>query len=352
MKASFVSNISLQNAMRLTVSKAQKEMVQLQEETVTGRHADVGATLGAKTSRTLNLHRDLQRMESLKSTNALTTQRLAASQQALGQMSEAANGAMEVLIALSGITSADQLQLAQKNIGNSLATFTAAANTSFSGEYLFAGINSDVTPFKDYFQETPPSDAKVAFDTAFAAHFGFTQTDPAVDTITPADMQSFISGLETSFLDDTYWQANWSNASDENMQSRVSTAETVQSSTNTNTQGMRRMALGMVLGQELLALGVTEETRKVVSDAAIDNMGRSISGIDGERSKLGISESRVTQANVSLNAQITILSNSIKDMEGIDTYEAATRVTTLESQLSLAYKLTSRIQNLSLLNYL
>ena len=101
MKASFVSNMSLQNAMRLTVSKAQKEMVQLQEETVTGRHADVGATLGAKTARTLNLHRDLQRMESLKSTNALTTQRLAASQEALGKMSEAANGAMEVLIALS-----------------------------------------------------------------------------------------------------------------------------------------------------------------------------------------------------------------------------------------------------------
>ncbi|MGQ3278203.1 MAG: flagellin, partial [Shinella sp.] len=56
--------------------------------------------------------------------------------------------------------------------------------------------------------------------------------------------------------------------------------------------------------------------------------------------------------NTSLGAQITILSNSIKDMEGIDTYEAATRVTTLESQLSLAYTLTSRIQNLSLLNYL
>jgi len=43
MKASFVSNMSLQNAMRITVSKAQKEMLQRQEETVTGRHADVGA---------------------------------------------------------------------------------------------------------------------------------------------------------------------------------------------------------------------------------------------------------------------------------------------------------------------
>ncbi|MCQ4634120.1 flagellar hook-associated family protein [Shinella sp. CPCC 100929] len=352
MKTSFVSNMSLQNAMRLTVASAQKEMLQLQEETVTGRHADVGAVLGAKTARTLNLHRDLQRMESLKSTNALTTQRLAASQEALGQMSTAANDALEVFIALSGITSADQLALAKENIGNAMSTFTAAANSSFSGEFLFAGINTDVTPLKDYLQETPVSDAKAAFDAAFATHFGFPQSNEvAVAGITPTDMQDFIDNLETSFMGPG-WETDWSNASDENMQSRISTAETVQSSTNTNVEGMRYMALGLVLGQELLALGISEQTRKTVSDAAIDYTGRAISGIDGERSKLGISEARVTQANTSLNAQITILSTSIKDMEGIDTYEAATRVTTLESQLSLAYTLTSRIQNLSLLNYL
>jgi len=351
MKASFVSNMSLQNAMRLTVSKAQKEMVQLQEETVTGRHADVGATLGAKTARTLNLHRDLQRMEALKSTNALTTQRLAASQEALGQMSEAANGALKDLIVLSGMVSDDQLALARKSIGNALSTFTAAANTSFSGEYLFAGINSDVVPFKDYFDGAPDSEAKVAFDDAFFTHFGFTQTDPQVADITPDEMTDFITQLETSYMG-ADWQTEWSNASDENMQSRVSAAETVQSSTNTNVKGMRYMALGLVLGQELLTLGISEQTRKSVGDAARSYMGLAISGIDSERSTLGISESRVTQANVSLNAQITILGTSIKDMEGIDTYEAATRVTTLESQLSLAYTLTSRIQNLSLLNYL
>ena len=350
MKASFVSNMSLQNAMRLTVASAQKEMVQLQEETVTGRHSDVGAVLGAKTTRTLNLHRDLQRMESLKSTNALTTQRLAASQEALGQMSTAANDALEVLIALSGITSQNQLDLAKENIGNALSTFTAAANTSFSGEYLFAGINTDVVPLNDYFQETPPSTPKAAFDTAFA-NFMTANGYSSSEEITPAAMETFIGDLETSFLV-TDWETNWSTASDENMQSRISAAETVQSSTNTNAEGMRYMALGLVLGQELLALGIPEATRKIVSDKAIDYMGRAISGIDGERSKLGISESRVSQANISLDAQITILTTSIKDMEGIDTYEAATRVTTLESQLSLAYTLTSRIQNLSLLNYL
>ncbi|CAK7259289.1 flagellar hook-associated family protein [Shinella yambaruensis] len=355
MKTSFVSNMSLQNAMRLTVASAQKEMLQLQEETVTGRHADVGAVLGAKTARTLNLHRDLQRMESLKSTNALTTQRLAASQEALGQMSTAANDAMGVLIALSGITSQDQLDLAKENLGNAFSAFTSAANTSFSGEYLFAGINTDVMPLKEYSQDLPPPEQnpKDVFDDTFFAHFGFQKTDAAVSDITASDMQAFVEKLEAEFVGPTSsWQTNWSNASDENMQSRISAAETVQSSTNTNVDGMRYMALGLVLGQELMALGISEQTRKTVSDAAIDYMGRAISGIDGERSKLGISEARVSQANTSLNAQVAILSTSIKDMESIDTYEAATRVTTLESQLSLAYTLTSRIQNLSLLNYL
>src|SRR5690606_16248807 len=163
------------------------------------------------------------------------------------------------------------------------------------------------------------SGAKAAFDTAFS-NFMTSNGFASTEEITPAAMKSFIADLETSFNDDSYWQANWSQASDENMQSRISTSETVQSSTNANVGGMRSLALGLVLGQELLTLNLGEQTRKAVTDATIDQVGKAISGIDGERSKLGISEARVKQANTSLNAQVTILSKSIRDMEGIDTY--------------------------------
>ena len=91
MKTSFVSNITMQTTLLRTISEAQSELMDRQKEIVTLRHADLGAELGAKTARTLNLHRDLQRLQSLQSTNSLTTQRLAASQEALGQVSEAAN---------------------------------------------------------------------------------------------------------------------------------------------------------------------------------------------------------------------------------------------------------------------
>ena len=45
MKTSFVSNLAIQNAMRLTVQQGQAEMIKLQKEVATERYADVGVAL-------------------------------------------------------------------------------------------------------------------------------------------------------------------------------------------------------------------------------------------------------------------------------------------------------------------
>ncbi|QRM54249.1 flagellar hook-associated family protein [Sinorhizobium sp. BG8] len=349
MKTSLVSNLTLQNAMRQTIAQAQKEMLQLEEESVTGRYADVGAVLGAKTARSLNLEMDMQRLESFVSMNALTTSKLAASQGALSQISEAANSAMETNITFDGTESQDQLDQAKESYANALSIFTSAVNTSYAGEYLFAGINTDVMPVSDYLSD-PASAAKTAFDQAFVDFFGFTQTDAQTADITSDQMSDFIAELETSYMG-TGWD-DWSTASDQNMTSRISGSEVIQSSTNANIDGMRKFALGAVIGYELLNLNLSSATRSTVSEASLAYIGEGITGIDAARSTLGVSEARVEQANTSLETQITILTTSISDMVSVDTYEAATRINTLETQLSLAYTLTSKLQDLSLVNYL
>jgi flagellar hook-associated protein 3 FlgL len=289
----------------------------------------------------------------LLSTNALTQQRLGASQLALGQISEAANQVQETLVALTGAESSDQLGRAKESFGSAISLFTNAANTSFSGEYLFAGTDTDVMPVNNYLDAG--SSAKATFDAAFLGFFGFTQADPQVANITKAQMTTFVSNLETMFMDTSAagtWATDWSNASDQNMASRISNSEVIQSSTNANTEGMRKFALGAVIGFELLNLGVSAETRKEVSDRSLAYIGSAIAGVDGERSTLGVSEARVNQANISLEAQSTILTTSINNLEKVDTNETATRITTLETQLELAYTLTGRLQNMSLVNYL
>lgn len=354
MKTSFVSNMTMQSTLLRTIAEAQTELMQKQKETVTGRHADVGAVLGAKTARTLNLHRDLQRLESLLSTNSLTTQRLSASQLALGQISEAAKKVQETLITFAGTEAQDQLDRTKESFAGALSLFTNAANTSFSGEYLFSGINTDIMPVNNYL--AAGSSAKLTFDSMFAAHFGFPQTNAAqVATITPAAMDAFIVKVENSYMGNPppgSWSADWSNASDQNMTSRISTSEVIQSSTNANVDGMRKFAVGAVIGYELLNLGLSVETRKKVSDRSLEYIGSAVTGIDGERATLGVSEARVKQANISLEAQTKIMTTSINNLEKVDTNETATRITTLENQLSLAYTLTGRLQNMSLVNYL
>lgn len=353
MKTSFVSNITMQTTLLRTISEAQSELMDRQKEIVTLRHADLGAELGAKTARTLNLHRDLQRLQSLQSTNALTTQRLAASQEALGQVSEAANSVMETLVALTGTESQDQLDRTQESFGSAIALFTSASNTSFSGEYLFAGIDTDVMPMNSYLDAASP--AKATFDAAFQTYFGFDQDDAQVADITPTQMEGFVLDLETMFMDTSAagtWATDWSNASDQNMTSRISNSEVVQSSTNANTDGMRKFALGAVIGYELLNLNIGTETRKLVTDKSLEYIGSAITGVDSERSLLGVSEARVEQANISLGAQSSILTSSINGLEMVDEDEIATRITTLQTQLELAYTLTAQLQSMSLVNYL
>ena len=353
MKTSFVSNLTLQNTLRQTVARAQEEQMKLQKESVTGTYSDLGVALGVRTSRSLNMRSDLDRISSLISTNALTTQRLAASQLALKTMSDAANAASNAAIMASS-GSPDQLRTAKASFADAISMFTGAINTSFSGEYLFAGINTDVVPVTDYLSD-PMSAAKAEFDAAFA-DFKTTEGFATDADITPDKMQEFIDSLEALYMDPapaagTGWD-NWSKASDQNMTSRISNAEIVQSSTNANGDGMRKFALGAIIGYELLSLGLSDETRKVVSTATVDLMGTSITGIDQERSTLGVSEARIKQANTSLQAQKNIMTSSIVGLESIDTYEAATRLKTLETQLEVAYTLTSKIQSMSLLNYL
>jgi flagellar hook-associated protein 3 FlgL len=74
--------------------------------------------------------------------------------------------------------------------------------------------------------------------------------------------------------------------------------------------------------------------------------------VDSERSLLGVSEARVEQANISLGAQSSILTSSINGLEMVDEDEIATRITSLQTQLELAYTLTAQLQNMSLVNYL
>jgi len=90
----------------------------------------------------------------------------------------------------------------------------------------------------------------------------------------------------------------------------------------------------------------------VVNDTTTSLAGSAISGIDTQRAQIGLSQERVEKANTYMSAQKTIIDTQLNNLVGVDTYEASTRLTTLLNQVETSYTITSKIQGLSLVNYL
>ena len=106
------------------------------------------------------------------------------------------------------------------------------------------------------------------------------------------------------------------------------------------------------MGIELLSSPISDEVRSLVNSRAIEHAGEAVNKIDNIRSKLGISENRVSKANTALDAQIEIFELHVADLEGVDAYEASTRMKSLLAQIETSYQLTARLQQLSLTNFL
>lgn len=349
MKTTFVSTAAISGITRQSVLKTQSDLVTAQKEVSTGRLADVGRSLGGRTGQAVSIRQEHARLGTIMTTNAQAGSRLETTQLTLGQLRETADGFLGALIAAGGTkTGARALQ---QQAAEGLKGLIASLNSTAGGQHLFGGINADVKPMTDYFA-TPAAASKQAVDTAFAAAFGMAQTDPGVAAITPADMQTFLDGGFRALFDDAQWSADWSAASSQNIQSRISPTDVVDSSVNANEQAMRKLAMAYTMVADLGVDGLDEGAFRAVAETATRLVSEGIHEITALQGRVGGAQARITQVNERLSMQVDILSKDISGLEGVDPFEAATRVSTLMTQLETGYALTARIQRLSILNYL
>lgn len=349
MKTTLISTSSMTAAMRLSLMKTQMKLAEAQKEVTTGRHADVGAALGYKTGQTLSLRQDHARLKTMIDTNSVVSTRLSSTQAGLKQLSDDAQLFVSQLIGARNAASGPTV--VQNQARAALTSFTNALNTALDGAYLFAGINADVKPVTDYFA-TPTSANRQAVADAFLANFGTTIGDPANESISAADMQTFLDGPFGSLFADPDWTTNWSAASDQNVKNRISTSELIETSTNANHIGIRKLAAAYAMVADLGLESLNQAAYQAVVDTATRLAGEAVQDLASEQSRIGTAEERVANANDRMSIQIDILTNHIGLLEGVDPFEASTRVSALMTQVETAYAMTARIQNLSLLKYL
>lgn len=347
MKVSFVSSQAISQAMRYQTLRLQADLIKANTEMVTGRVADVGLALGARAGMSVSFHREIDRLKGLIDSNSFAATRLDAIQIGLREMTDAASDLMSAFTTAMAANS--DPAISKQEADKVLAALTATLNTNLNGEYLFAGINTDMRPLANFLDPASPNSA--AFVAAFDAQFGFPPDDPEAADLTPAEMEAFLAAVEDQFLG-ADWNALWSTATDQQITSRITLTETAQTSVSANIPGFRKLAMAAAIVSGTFHGPIDEDTRKVVFERAIGLLGEAVSELSNQQGLTGVTEQRIERANERMSMQINLLTMSLYDLEGADEFEAASRVKSLEAQIEISYALTARIQQLSLLRFL
>lgn len=345
MKIAQTSTLSLAQSLRFSLLRTQNELSDAQTEVTTGRLADRGLSLGARSSLSVTLARDLERVKNIADTNALAESRLKATQNALGNIGSRAQAFLSTLTA--GVGGDAGPSVLGGDARATLGMMTAVLNGALNGEYLFAGVNTDVEPLTPW---GPGAPAKAAFDAAFVAQFGFPPGNPAASGISKADMQAFLSSVEPQFLG-AGW-ADWSEASDAPIQSRIALNETAPTSVSANADPIRKLAMAAATVSDLMAGALGPGAREAVVERAVALVSEAIAGLGRLQSDAGLLQKRLSEATGRLEAQADLFERHIGKLEGVDPYEASTRVSQLMSQIEMSYTLTARLGELSLLRFL
>ena len=345
----YISSQSLTAPMRTSILQAQSALAQAQTEISSGAPADLGLTLGANTGHVLSLRSDIDALGTYTQTNALATARLSATATALTSMMTSAQSLSAALVTAqtAGGTTTSLATTAQA----ALQGLIGQLNTTAGGQSVFGGINTGATAVSDYFSTTTSS-AKSAVDSAFQKAFGFNQTSSSASTISGSAMQSFLDTQFSSLFSKSGWQSTWSSASSQTISSTIAPSQSTTTSVSANQGSFQTIAQAYTMLSEFMGSNMSADAKSAVVATASKLMSTGIASLTDVQAGVGVAQASISAADTQNSAQTSVLQTNASDLDSVDTYALSSRVTTLQTQLEATYQLTSRLQQLSLVNYL
>lgn len=343
------STLASRDSLRLSTARIQVRLDAAAAEVSSGSLADPGLVLGAQSAKMLDLRGLTLEIESVTQSNALLASRLTQTQSALTSMVDLANGFFEALVA-SRQDGLDRGAIVADARARLSALNDLLATTS-SGAYIFSGENTDTHPLLPY-DTDPPTGPRSTVHATFVNEFGFPPDDPRASAISAPQLQSYLTQTFATLFREPSWQAEFSSVGAGRVDIRASLSEVVTIPVDADSQGIRTFVSALVAvidtGMENLAADAFTQ----LIDVAASMVATAGSELVRDQGKIGILQDRVTSASARMAAQKTLIETQIGAAEGVDLLEASSRLNRLMAQLDLSYAVTSRLQQLSLLNYL
>lgn len=362
-----LSTLGMSRTLQSTMTRQQMELTRANEEVSTGVHADVAATIGAGTGRDIALRNLFDRTNEYVKTTDLLDGRMKTMDSAMTSI--LASGTDLLAAASTGLgqqsPTGTSLQIRARGV---LDQVVGLLNASSGNSYLFGGTALDQPPMRNVDGDKsglrPPM--QIVRDAIQSATGGtampttaaetaavvarlddlFAVRDPATPAPAPLT-DSFEGGLYTGT---TALQPGGTASPRVSGQPADSTG--IAYGVQANDPMMRQVLEGIYM---LAAVDTSKMDVDAYPDyirAAVDKLSGGLGKLREATAQLGIQRAQVATLAEQHKTQKSILSLQIDTLEGVDPYEASTRISQLEAQIDATSSATARIAKLHLTNYL
>lgn len=357
---SYVQNVSsLQSLLtrQRTTTNMTTLIMKAENEVATGRHQDPFAALGARSMEAMSARAVYERTEGRIESNTFLQNRLDLMATALGNMREAAQEVLTATITNVDASSARPQYISDlaKDAYNTIVSFM---NSSFNGKSLFGGVDSDRVPMNSWDQADEGTWKSPADVMASIVGGGITSQTDAVSKVieveaafngTPSDPQN---AYEQSFYNGTALTDALGH-SNPRMTAQIDESLDINYGVQANDVGFRDLMRGLAM----LASG---DPAQIGDDAAYEEwvqaaaaaLGSGVNAVLAAEARTGTMQKLVEDANDRLNGKKEVLSLHISALESVDPYEAATQLTSIQTQLQASYAITARLSQMSYLNFM
>jgi flagellar hook-associated protein 3 FlgL len=338
--------LSQQTLIQTPIRHNQSALARAQVELATQRHSDMLQQLAGDTGRNIRWHAELANVDEAAKTNALHATRATVTQASLQAAHNLASEFLKNLVSARGSESGKNI--IQNQAKSAFDMLRETFSTEINGDFLFSGRNTNTAPLKPFFNDV----GEAQFDSSFMLEFGFAKNDPAMTSITNTQLGSFLDNSFEALFATPNWEAISSNASSENINVYLGKSTIVDLSANVNEEPVRKLFSAVVAVSELASANLNDTSFQKLIDVAAEKVSSAMQGITLMQARVGISQKTLTDATQQLQTRKAWLNEAIARTESVDTYEIASRINALSTQLEASYSITSRMSRISLLNYL
>mgnify|MGYP003644014573 CR=1 FL=1 len=341
-----------------TTSRLAAEISNASYEVTTGLKARPYEALGHKSADAIAIRMQIVRNDGFLASNKQLDRRFLAVENALGSIREAGQDVLETAL-FAQTSAAPSSAFLMQSARSALDTLVDRSAASDSSGFLMSGTRSDVKPLQAWDVPNPETgmSPKGVVDELLAG---------GVNTM--ADVEAGIAALKAAFGDadtanpDRNFEATFYNGSPAKdvagqpnppLMARISQTETMAQTAQANAPAMRDLMRGLAMLSAVDANQIADPAaREAWMDEARDAISTGLGGLTAMETDTGLRRTRLADIITSQQSRASFLDGEQLLLEGADQYEAATRLTQLQTQLESSYAVTARLSRMSFLNYL